>query len=664
MSTCRSTCKPFRGSSRCVAAARWSPSLLALWALRAAPAAQPQPLPTEWALTRAPGFHHRRAARLPAAARSAAAPHRAVEAAAGALLPADRSAAKFATGTTCSARSTSTFAVCSANGRVLAAIDLDTDRGNSRRVLQIKQSVLGACRVRYLRCPVDHLPSVAELQLLVPSSDAAARGPQPAPRRRTTCTRRATRWPAPSPADARERTALWQDSTFFQDSFFAPDNRLDAPRRQRASPLGGRRAAAPRRHRSDARRGRTAEPGARRHRRRRRRHAALTASAPLTLATRAYDARAMTALRRPERIASTPYAEPDARRRCSTRSTASACAATAGCSSSTRTRTACSRSSWKTAASSSPSSIGPAAGATRRSSRSTRSPPSSPRPRSRSPRRWRSTRRRDSPHADGVGLPGRRWRSSTRRPARYRFAVARASRRPRAGARRPADAAWLGRFIGRLHAVGARGRFEHRDDARRRDASATQRATGCSTATSLPPTQLPALAATLATRRSTTSRDAFDAGAGAAHAAPARRLPPRQRAVDATRGPHFVDLDDAVHRPGDAGPVDAAVGRPRRDDAPARRTCSTATRRSWTSTGASCALIEPLRTLRMIHHSAWIARRWSDPAFPVAFPVVRQPGVLGRADARSCASSSTRWPSRRSAAPADAASAAQPPAAR
>ena len=73
-----------------------------------------------------------------------------------------------------------TFAVCSANGRVLAAIDLDTDRGNSRRILQIKQSVLGACRIRYLRCPVDNLPTAAELQLLVPSSTAAtARGPQP-----------------------------------------------------------------------------------------------------------------------------------------------------------------------------------------------------------------------------------------------------------------------------------------------------------------------------------------------------------------------------------------------------------------------------------------------------------------------------------------------------
>jgi hypothetical protein len=122
-----------------------------------------------------------------------------------------------------------TFAVCSANGRVLAAIDLDTDRGNSRRVLQIKQSVLGACRIRYLRCPVDNLPTAAELQLLVPSSTAAtARGPQPGivpPRdldeardslASTVASRRA------------QRSALWQDSSLFQDSFFAPDSRLDS----------------------------------------------------------------------------------------------------------------------------------------------------------------------------------------------------------------------------------------------------------------------------------------------------------------------------------------------------------------------------------------------------------------------------------------------------
>ena len=116
-----------------------------------------------------------------------------------------------------------TFAICSANGRVLAAIDLDTDRGNSRRVLQIKQSVLGACRVRYLRCPVDHLPSVAELQLLVPQSVASSRGPQPAPSRPRTRSDDVRE----SSSRRRERNALWQDSSFFQDSFFAPDNRVD-----------------------------------------------------------------------------------------------------------------------------------------------------------------------------------------------------------------------------------------------------------------------------------------------------------------------------------------------------------------------------------------------------------------------------------------------------
>ncbi len=32
------------------------------------------------------------------------------------------------------------------------------------------------------------------------------------------------------------------------------------------------------------------------------------------------------------------------------------------------------------------------------------------------------------------------------------------------------------------------------------------------------------------------------------------------------------------------------------------------------------ALIEPLRTLRLIHYSAWLARRWADPTFPINFP--------------------------------------------
>lgn len=31
-------------------------------------------------------------------------------------------------------------------------------------------------------------------------------------------------------------------------------------------------------------------------------------------------------------------------------------------------------------------------------------------------------------------------------------------------------------------------------------------------------------------------------------------------------------------------------------------------------------LIEALRSLRIMHHAAWLARRWQDPAFPKAFP--------------------------------------------
>jgi len=34
---------------------------------------------------------------------------------------------------------------------------------------------------------------------------------------------------------------------------------------------------------------------------------------------------------------------------------------------------------------------------------------------------------------------------------------------------------------------------------------------------------------------------------------------------------------------------------------------------------AELVLIEPLRTMRLMHYSAWLARRWDDPAFPQSF---------------------------------------------
>lgn len=114
-----------------------------------------------------------------------------------------------------------TFAICSPNGRVLAAVDLDSERSVSGRSLQIKQAVLGACRVRYLRCPIDNLPSPAELQLLVPFS-SSARGPLPAPTPSAIPSRPHNSVPP------QRRSNLWQDSAMFGDSFFTPDSRYDS----------------------------------------------------------------------------------------------------------------------------------------------------------------------------------------------------------------------------------------------------------------------------------------------------------------------------------------------------------------------------------------------------------------------------------------------------
>ncbi len=199
--------------------------------------AKPAPLPTEWSLNARPVFStdERRVYRL----LREALPHHIVLSKLPLVRfsqPVDPSQVRFWYELLGSIHVT--FAVCSANGRVLAAIDLDTDRGNSRRVLQIKQAVLGACRVRYLRCPVENLPTVAELQLLVPQAGANARGPQAAmPPAHSLNQARDTL--ASTVANRRaERTALWQDSSLFQDSFFAPDTRSDGSGQSEFGALG------------------------------------------------------------------------------------------------------------------------------------------------------------------------------------------------------------------------------------------------------------------------------------------------------------------------------------------------------------------------------------------------------------------------------------------
>ena len=62
------------------------------------------------------------------------------------------------------------------------------------------------------------------------------------------------------------------------------------------------------------------------------------------------------------------------------------------------------------------------------------------------------------------------------------------------------------------------------------------------------------------------------------------------------------------------------VRRSRCDDAAARRRARRLRGLRASSTARELHLVEALRTLRLIHYAAWIARRWDDPAFPAAFP--------------------------------------------
>ncbi|MED5622140.1 serine/threonine protein kinase [Ideonella sp. BN130291] len=84
-------------------------------------------------------------------------------------------------------------------------------------------------------------------------------------------------------------------------------------------------------------------------------------------------------------------------------------------------------------------------------------------------------------------------------------------------------------------------------------------------------------------------------------------------------GPHFVDLDDACTGPAIQDLWMLMSG----DRAGMTRQLSELLDgylQFMPFDRRELQLIEPLRTLRMIHHSAWLAERWGDPAFPAAFP--------------------------------------------
>jgi Ser/Thr protein kinase RdoA (MazF antagonist) len=94
---------------------------------------------------------------------------------------------------------------------------------------------------------------------------------------------------------------------------------------------------------------------------------------------------------------------------------------------------------------------------------------------------------------------------------------------------------------------------------------------------------------------------------------------PADAPVAAGPGPHFVDLDDARSGPAVQDLWMLLSGE--RAQRTRQLSCLLDGYEQFRDFDRrELALIEPLRTLRLIHYSAWLARRWDDPAFPVNFP--------------------------------------------
>jgi Ser/Thr protein kinase RdoA (MazF antagonist) len=98
-------------------------------------------------------------------------------------------------------------------------------------------------------------------------------------------------------------------------------------------------------------------------------------------------------------------------------------------------------------------------------------------------------------------------------------------------------------------------------------------------------------------------------------------------------GPCFVDLDDAATGPA-VQDLWMLLSGDRASMARQLDTVLAGYEQFRAFDRRELALVEPLRTLRMIHHSAWIARRWDDPAFPIAFPFFESPSYWAQETTR------------------------------
>jgi Ser/Thr protein kinase RdoA (MazF antagonist) len=198
----------------------------------------------------------------------------------------------------------------------------------------------------------------------------------------------------------------------------------------------------------------------------------------------------------------------------------------------------------------------------------------------------------------------------------FRFAVF-----PRRGGRAPelddpATLEWMGRFIGRIHAVGALATYAERP-------ALTPQTFGYE------PREFLLAGGWIAPELHAAYSSVIDQALAGVERCYERAGPSAQLRLHGDchagnvlwtdDGPHFVDFDDSRSGPAIQDLWMLLSGE--RADMVRQISDVLAGYEDFCDFDPrQLHLVEALRTLRLIHYSAWLARRWDDPAFPMAFP--------------------------------------------
>ncbi len=195
----------------------------------------------------------------------------------------------------------------------------------------------------------------------------------------------------------------------------------------------------------------------------------------------------------------------------------------------------------------------------------------------------------------------------------------RGGRWPELGTRKERE--WMGRFLGRIHMVGRRAPFQERGHLDIELLGEVSREYLLQEGWI--PSHLEEAYDSLTQDLLDGIYDAFDR-AGAVRSLRLHGDCHRGNVLWTEQGPHFVDLDDCI-----TGPAIQDLWMLLSGPAPEMAEQLGHVLEGYTQFAdfdyREIGLIESLRTLRMIHYSAWLARRWSDPAFPAAFPWFSEP---------------------------------------